>query len=499
MKLTPPRLPPVKWAFPLLVLLTFAAGAFLRLYDITDPPLDFHPTRQLFGAIRARAIYYQSAPDIPQWQREMSFSQLTNEAQLEPLLLENLAAYAYQFTGEEPGVGRSFSGIFWLAGGLFLFLFSKQLYQSKLAAYLTLLFYLFLPYAVSASRSFQPDPLMVMFVLAFWWAMQHSLQATGRASWAWTILAGLLGGVAIYVKLTAFFFVAGGALGILLAHHNLVASMKRPQTWLLATLGALPGGLYLYEGLVANNFLAQHFGNRTLPELWINPFFYLRWLDKLDNLIPILPLALSLAGALIFANRQARAVLAGLWAGYLLFGLVQTYHIASHDYYSLPVIPMAALGIAPLVAEVIYATWKRADRPFLRVGLAGLGLFTALAWMSFAYLELQLNDYRQQAAVFAEIGDVLQHQPGVVALTSDYGYPLQYYGWQPTSRWPLAESIWNFERDFSRRTFEKAYFLVTDFDELQRQPQLAARLAEFAVFAETRDYVIYDLKQPAQP
>lgn len=499
MKLTPPHLPPVKWALPLLILLTFAAGAFLRLYDITDPPLDFHATRQLFGAIRARAIYYQTAPGIPQWQREMAYSQLTNEAQLEPLLLENLTAYAYQFTGEEPGVGRAFSGLFWLVGGLFLFLFSKQLHQSTLAAYLTLIFYLFLPYAVSASRSFQPDPLMVMFILAFWWAMQHSLRATGWPAWAWTALAGLLGGLAIYVKLTAFFFVAGSALGLLLAQGSLLAAIKRPQTWLLLALGALPGSLYLYDGLVANTFLAQHFGNRTLPELWISPFFYLRWLDKLDNLIPLMPLVLSLAGALLFANPRAQTVLASLWGGYLLFGLVQTYHIASHDYYSLPVIPMAGLGIAPLAAEMVRAAWSRADRALLRVGLAGLGIFTAIAWMSFAYLNLRLDDYRQQAAVFAEIGEVLQHQPGVVALTTDYGYPLQYYGWQPTSRWPLAESIWNFERDFESRTFEKVFFIVTDFDELKRQPELAARLEQLAIIAETRDYVIYDLKQPAQP
>jgi hypothetical protein len=43
------------------------------------------------------------------------------------------------------------------------------------------------------------------------------------------------------------------------------------------------------------------------------------------------------------------------------------------------------------------------------------------------------------------------------------------------------------------------YFLVTDFDELNRQPELKQRLARFSVFAQGDGYVIYDLSDPVHP
>ena len=44
------------------LLVLFVAALTIRLYDLTDPPLDFHPTRQLLSAIKARAIYYRTRP-----------------------------------------------------------------------------------------------------------------------------------------------------------------------------------------------------------------------------------------------------------------------------------------------------------------------------------------------------------------------------------------------------------------------------------------------------
>lgn len=58
----------VIWA--LLALLLVGLGLVVRLYDLSDPPLDFHPTRQLHSLIMARGMYFETAPGIPAWQRE---------------------------------------------------------------------------------------------------------------------------------------------------------------------------------------------------------------------------------------------------------------------------------------------------------------------------------------------------------------------------------------------------------------------------------------------
>ncbi len=34
-------------------------GLGIRLLDLTDPPLDIHPTRQLHSALMARGMYYR--------------------------------------------------------------------------------------------------------------------------------------------------------------------------------------------------------------------------------------------------------------------------------------------------------------------------------------------------------------------------------------------------------------------------------------------------------
>src|SRR5690606_34774688 len=56
------------WLYRVTVLLLFVAAAALRLYDLTDPPLDFHPTRQLYSALKARGMYYATLGTAADWQ-----------------------------------------------------------------------------------------------------------------------------------------------------------------------------------------------------------------------------------------------------------------------------------------------------------------------------------------------------------------------------------------------------------------------------------------------
>jgi hypothetical protein len=482
-----------KFALPFLLILAFTLGLLLRLADLSNPPLDFHPTRQFFGAIRARALYQQTAPDTPPWQRDLSERFLAREAQLEPLILEHLTAFLYRWTGETPAVGRALSGLFWIAGGFFLYLLTVNLTASPIAALAALLFYLFLPYGVDASRSFQPDPLMVLFLLAFWWAFDHWIQQP--EDWRWAILAGLAGGLDIYIKLTAVFFVVGGAIGLSLARSQFLPVLRRPTTWLVILLGVLPGGLYLYDGLFGRGFLRGAFRGRTIVSWWFSPTFYLRWLDKLDNVIPLLFLALTAVSLLAFVSRPMRRFLLSLWLFYFLFGLLQTYHIASHDYYSLPLIPITAIGLAPLASAFVEQALARLPgKPHRATFFAILVLFL-LFFTTQEYLTLRRRDNRPLAQMYAEIGETLQHQPGVVALTADYGYPLFYYGWQNVILWKTSPDE-DIPQAFAAQTRQKSYFLVTDLAELAHQPALQEQLNKYNILVQKPGYIIYDLRHP---
>ena len=111
----------------LTLFLLFGIALAIRVYDITDLPLDFHPTRQLFSAAKARGMYYESLPDVPEWQREFAVQQWKTKSTIEPEIMERLATFFYQYTGEQLWIPRLISAIFWLIGGIFIYLLARDM------------------------------------------------------------------------------------------------------------------------------------------------------------------------------------------------------------------------------------------------------------------------------------------------------------------------------------------------------------------------------------
>src|SRR5687768_9945488 len=171
-----------KFARSAALILLFAIALTIRLYDLTDLPLDFHPTRQLLSAIKARGLYYETQPDgVPTWKLETAIRQAKLKADVEPVVFEHLVAFTYRFTGEQLWIARIYSSLFWLIGGVFLFMLVRDLVSFEGAIFSTA-YYLFFPYAIIASRSFQPDALMVMLTISFWWIFSRWITFTRSPS-----------------------------------------------------------------------------------------------------------------------------------------------------------------------------------------------------------------------------------------------------------------------------------------------------------------------------
>ena len=91
----------------LALVFIFGAALAIRLYDLTDLPLDFHPTRQLVSAIKARGLYFETQPDgISTWHLETGIRQAKLKADVEPVVFERLVAFTYGFTGEKVWIAR---------------------------------------------------------------------------------------------------------------------------------------------------------------------------------------------------------------------------------------------------------------------------------------------------------------------------------------------------------------------------------------------------------
>src|SRR5688572_1493479 len=130
------------------LVLIFGAALAIRLYDLTDLPLDFHPTRQLVSIIKARGLYYETQPDgVSTWELETGIRQAKLKADVEPVVFERLVAFTYRFTGEHLWVARVYSSLFWLIGGIFLFLLAREFVSFEGAIFSTA-YYLIFPYAI---------------------------------------------------------------------------------------------------------------------------------------------------------------------------------------------------------------------------------------------------------------------------------------------------------------------------------------------------------------
>lgn len=511
----------------LAALVILALGLGVRYYDLTDEPLDFHPTRQLRGAIIARGLYWEMLPEADPATRELAMTLPSATGQYEPPFLEHLVARTYLLMGRENiWVARAYNSLFWVIGGLALFALARRMTAnadgstSPGAALIVLGYYLVLPFAVQASRSFQPDPMMVMWVLLAVWALFRWSEAQ---TWKWALLAGLLGGVAILSKAVAAYLMAGAAAGLVLSTlvetqnlTSLLASLRARlifrrllrnlQVWAIALLMLAPTFIYYLAG--RGGRAAEYFNSWTveLSHLLLEPSFYMRWFNLVQSLMELTPLLLALLGILI-ATPKNRALLLGLWGGYAAYGLFLPYQMTTHNYYHLQLVPIVALSLLP-PAQLLIGRLRQQGR-FWQVLAAGVALAALLFPASLSVLAQRSEDYRHEPPYWQEIASHLPTDGKIMGLTQDYGYRLMYYGWRKIILWPnrgerkLASLRGNegelreFEEYFLKRSEGKSYFLVTAFGQFEDQPDLKQYLhAHYPIYAEGSGYLIFDLLHP---
>ncbi len=511
------------WSAPLLIFLVL--GGLLRLIDISDPPLDFQPSRQLRNSLVAREVYYSLLPTATDEERELASSFARSVGQYEPPVIESLVALTYFIAGGESiAVARIWESLFWLAAGVALFDLARRAI-SPWAALAALAYYLILPFSVQASRSFQPDPLMTAaFVAGIYFLYRWSesfgvlepsvpkgyapasnsipfrarqLSDSKKETWRWAILAGIFLGLATFVKIVIAFFAGGAAIAVVL--FTLKKDFWRSkQVWCMAALMIVPALVYyvlLNQGRSTEYFLAW---TVTLIKLITSTDFYSKWLAFIGSLFGLTVIFLSIAGALI-ATPRLRWLLISLWIGYFLYGLTLPFQMYTHSYYHVQLIPIVALGLAAALDPLL----ERAAAQ----GVAGRVVFVAVivavigyqAWVARSILVAE--DFRHEPAFWSEVGDVIPADADVIGLTQDYGFRLMMWGWRKVSTWPLTTDLSEARggsqdaADFEDLTAGKEYFLVTAFGQLDKQPDLKKILEQYPVAAEGDGYVLYDLRK----
>ncbi len=487
------------WVWIILAVILFF-GLAARFFDFDDPPLDFHPTRQLHSMVIARGMYYEKLDGATPEKRALAIQQWKGEGQIEPPVMERLSSWGYQLVGRDDlRIPRLLSIFFWTMGGIGLFFMSRDLAGAK-GAIVGLTYFMLLPFALSASRSFQPEPLMTAAIIFSWWSI---IRWYKQKSWANAIIAGLLAGFAIYVKLPAIFFVAPPYAVLLFANQNFKDVIKNPQVYTIVALSALPGLIYQINGLYIAGFLKSQMSFRVFPDLLKSSSHYLRWMNIINSTLKVEFFLLGVFGSLLIKDKTYRVMLLSIFLGYFLYGTVFAYHIESHNYYQLPIIPAVAVGLAICVAVLVENLEGKEIFKWLVV--IGLSLF----WIALNFGNIWRNsiysksDLKTEPDFYVSLGEKLKGFT-VISITPDYGYRLAYWGWKPSVNW-MSTADFNMREltgmEIDRRSFfldalkGQNLFLITDFAEFGRQPEVREFLFEnFSVFEEGEGFIIFDLR-----
>lgn len=480
----------------LLLLLLFTTAAAARLYNVESPPLDFHEVRQYHSLLIARSFYYESSGSFTDTDKNIALA--ARPPLLEPPVIEYTASLLYRlFGGEIIMIPRIMSILFWLVSAVFLYLIARDLVSPD-AAVIAVSFFLFLPYSIWASRSFQPDPLMIMMFLAAGYSICRYYSRPTKLSLAVTCT---LSAITIFIKPVCLFPVFCAFVAMRISMRDIRKIFFGRDMVIFAVASVLPTILYSAYGYYVAGFLKGQVGGRLDPGLYLEPSFWIGWFRLAFRVIGKWPLIISLAGLLVLRPGKGRAFLMGLWAGYVIIGLVFNDNIYTHDYYHLILIPVVALSLG--AAATVLLNRLASNEGVWRLGAWLLLVFSILLSVRSSLTLLSDTGFDARIYLDKRIGELVKHSTNTVYLDTNYGNRLRYYGKFAGTSWPTSYDFefWDPDERGKERlegiieAKSPEYFIVSSPEELVGQEDLKKILDdEYDIVAETPDYIIYNLK-----
>jgi 4-amino-4-deoxy-L-arabinose transferase-like glycosyltransferase len=344
-----------------------------------------------------------------------------------------------------------------------------------------------------------PDPMMVSGTVIALWAL-YNWQEKQEIKWA--ILTGIVTGFTIFTKTVAGIILIFPFAFFLLSSNSLKSLLKNTQVWVILVLSALPAAGYYYYGIFIDGGLASQFGGRFFPHLWTDLVFYKTWGMWIIKEFNILAFLGGLVGIFLARSKSVRWLLFGWWAGIFVYGMIFAYHTMTHNYYHLPLVPVVAVSLSPLIAAAVESIREEKFARFSNIVFTVL-VVVFIAFSAYEYISfVNAVDYRQQKTAYEEIGEIFSSAPPEkrIALTNDYETSLRFYAMLKAAHWPGSGDLTFKEGQTGKsQSFENTwlmtegytYFLVTDFKDLDRQPELKEKLSTYPIYAQGEGYVIY--------
>lgn len=487
----------------------FVAALGVRLVRLNEFPHHFWTMKQYRSAIIARAFYFESAEDIPAWRKDVVSA--SKSAYSEPPILEWIAAKGYGLAGRELfAIPRSITIAAWLLGGAFLLGLSRR-FLGRLGALVALGIYLFLPFGVLVSRSFQCDTLMLCALLGTFAAVVRYFD---RPAWGRLLVAALAASAAMLTKpganqFAVFFVYAALALNT----QGIGRAFRDARNWLFAAASILPAALYTIWNARQQGYLFFCLSSNFVPQ-WLGTLYFWRgWAGQLVWIFGVPVLTAGLIGLLML---RGRAQWVG-WAwgmGYGLQCLLTSFTTPSHDYWHLQFLPLLAIGVGRAVAAVLsFLATRSKILPW--GGVALLVFWAGIALYRHPVSNMRISAGEEYPRMAAEIGRAVEHSTDVIYLDYDYGIPLCYLAEIAGEPWPESEDMeiiklagrqelsWDSRIDAEERfnacylDSQPQFFVVCRLMyELDVQRGLRDFLFSYPVSARGERYIVFDLRHP---
>ncbi|MDP2632352.1 MAG: glycosyltransferase family 39 protein [Candidatus Curtissbacteria bacterium] len=331
-----------------LLSLVLVISLLTRLYKIERPIADWHSWRQADTAAVARNFIKEGFTPLTPKYDDMSTQTngLDNPNRyrfVEFPIFNAIIAFVWTFTGVNETYARLVTVIFTVGSTALLYFLVKH-FSDRKTALLASFFFATIPYNIFYSSTILPGPFMVFATLATYLTFAKWMQK--EKSKILMILSVLFANLAILSWPIALFFML--PLVYLAYDKYKIATFKKPDLWIFAILSLAPFIAWRIwisrfpEGIPNWQFLLNENGIR-----YKGAFF--RWLiqERMGRLI------LTVSGSFLFLLGVVRKpeikekLFYFVWLiSAALYLIVFASGNVRHDYYQVPIIPVASVFMA---------------------------------------------------------------------------------------------------------------------------------------------------------
>ncbi|MBA7645943.1 hypothetical protein ES703_53703 [subsurface metagenome] len=304
------------------------------------------------------------------------------------------------------------------------------------------------------------------------------------------VAAAILSAFTLFIYPTSVFPVFG-AFGFLALHkYGIRRTVISPKFWLFTVITLLPCAIYYVYTIFVAGFIHGYARAAFIPHILLRSFFWKGWLYQIEKVVGLPALIGALLGAVMFRKGSVRALLAGLWTGYLVYSLIFSYHTHTHDYYQLPFVITVTISLGAIAALITNRLSQTCGQWYRRLPTLGVIVFAVLLSIYKVQPKLSNPYFKNYVEISKEIGAAVGHSTKTVFLTYAYGKPLRYHGELSGTNWPdsgdfrafamSGQPILGAEERFNTlySKNQPEYFIVTNFREFQKQTDLKNLLTQ---------------------